>query len=79
MTNMTDPKKPAQAQPAPREQNPIKWLLGFAETPEEKKAREDREKRDKASRSAIDNAIKGLPVVKQVHEAAQKAKENQKK
>jgi hypothetical protein len=43
----------------PKEQNPLKWLLGFKETPEEKKAREEREARDKASRGVVDNAVRG--------------------
>ena len=58
--SMMDEKKPAAgAKPAAKEQNPLKWLLGFKETPEEKAAREKREASEKASRQAIDNAIRG--------------------
>ena len=49
--------KPAPAAPA-KEQNPLWWLLGFKETPEEKAAREAREQRDVRNRQVIDSAVK---------------------
>lgn len=50
-----------------KEQNPIAWLLGFKETPEQKVAREARENRDKRTKDAVTAAIKtGLPAVKKV-------------
>jgi hypothetical protein len=64
---MMQSAKPAASQPAPaKEQNTLKWLLGFKETPEEQKAREAREQRDKRSREVIDSAVKGgqLPKAK---------------
>lgn len=57
---MPEQSKPATPPPAqPKEQNPLKWLIGMKETEDERKARELRESREKASRAAIDNAIKG--------------------
>ena len=62
MISMDDQKKkPAK----PKEQNTLKWLLGFKETESERKAREAREGRDKRSREVIDRAVRGgqLPKV----------------
>lgn len=60
-----------QDKPA-KEQNPIAWLLGFKETPEQKKAREDREAKEKAAKAGIEQAIRGIP-------ALQKKKSDEKK
>ena len=74
---MQDKKKP-QAE-KPREQNVIKWLLGFQETESERKAREAREERDKRTRAAVQKAIKGAGVLKDTVDKAKKSNEARKK
>lgn len=59
----------------PKEQNPLAWLIGMKETAEQKKAREDRENRDKRAAEAVANAVRGIGTVKKVvSEAKDKAK-----
>jgi hypothetical protein len=67
-----------QDKPA-REQNPLAWLFGSKETPEQKKAREDREAKDKATQAGIRQAIAGFPALKKVAKDTQAVADAQKK
>lgn len=55
---------------AQKEQHPLKYILGFKESDSEKKAREDREKREREANAgtqrAIQSAIKGAGIAKKV-------------